>query len=133
MNLLNLFNGDGQGGGFPTERGAKTPEALRAQVARHVAQDRVRSRGRVLQRDAAGRPRRLIGTVQDLTAARQAQRQLRESEERYRALFSNMLDAFALHAMVLDEKGNAVDYIFLSINPVSSLQTKISSSIYFNE
>ncbi|MGD2130384.1 MAG: ExeM/NucH family extracellular endonuclease [Lysobacterales bacterium] len=26
LNLLNFFNGDGLGGGFPTERGAKTPE-----------------------------------------------------------------------------------------------------------
>lgn len=36
FNLENLFNGDGRGGGFPTPRGAKTPEALQAQVARHV-------------------------------------------------------------------------------------------------
>ena len=30
LNLENLFNGDGRGGGFPTARGAKTPRALRA-------------------------------------------------------------------------------------------------------
>ena len=30
FNLENLFNGDGRGGGFPTERGAKTPQALDA-------------------------------------------------------------------------------------------------------
>lgn len=36
FNLENLFNGDGRGGGFPTPRGAKTPQALQAQVARHV-------------------------------------------------------------------------------------------------
>ncbi|MBI5772030.1 MAG: PAS domain S-box protein [Verrucomicrobia bacterium] len=52
----------------------------------------VRSRGRVLLRDAEGKPRRLIGTVQDVTAARVAQRQLRESEERYRMLFANAAD-----------------------------------------
>jgi predicted extracellular nuclease len=33
-NLLNYFNGDGQGGGFPTERGAETPDEFRAQQER---------------------------------------------------------------------------------------------------
>lgn len=37
FNLENLFNGDGRGGGFPTERGAKTPQALDAQLAKLVA------------------------------------------------------------------------------------------------
>lgn len=37
FNLENLFNGDGHGGGFPTERGAKTPQALDAQLAKLVA------------------------------------------------------------------------------------------------
>jgi len=34
MNLLNFFNGDGQGGGFPTERGARTPAEFEQQQAR---------------------------------------------------------------------------------------------------
>ena len=37
LNLENLFNGDGHGGGFPTERGARTPKALDAQLAKLVA------------------------------------------------------------------------------------------------
>jgi len=37
FNLENLFNGDGKGGGFPTERGAKTPEQLNAQLAKLTA------------------------------------------------------------------------------------------------
>ena len=37
LNLLNYFNGDGQGGGFPTERGAKTPGEFRAQQSRTQA------------------------------------------------------------------------------------------------
>jgi len=36
MNLLNLFNGDGQGGGFPTERGAKDHDGYARQLAKHV-------------------------------------------------------------------------------------------------
>src|SRR5690606_24453768 len=37
LNLQNLFNGDGRGGGFPTPRGAATPEEYAAQLARLVA------------------------------------------------------------------------------------------------
>jgi predicted extracellular nuclease len=37
LNLHNLFNGDGQGGGFPTERGAKTREQYQRQQAKLVA------------------------------------------------------------------------------------------------
>jgi hypothetical protein len=34
MNLLNYFNGDGRGGGFPTERGAQSPDEFDTQRAR---------------------------------------------------------------------------------------------------
>lgn len=37
LNLENLFNGDGRGGGFPTPRGARTPAELAAQLTKHVA------------------------------------------------------------------------------------------------
>lgn len=37
FNLENLFNGDGRGGGFPTPRGAETPQQLQAQTAKLVA------------------------------------------------------------------------------------------------
>lgn len=37
LNLENLFNGDGRGGGFPTERGAPTPELFAIQQAKLVA------------------------------------------------------------------------------------------------
>jgi len=37
MNVENLFNGDGRGGGFPTPRGAATPELYRVQQAKLVA------------------------------------------------------------------------------------------------
>ncbi len=37
FNVLNLFNGDGQGGGFPTDRGAATPDDHARQVAKLVA------------------------------------------------------------------------------------------------
>lgn len=49
------------------------------------------------------------GTVQDITA-------LHSAEENYRRLFEAMLDGFALHQMIYNEKGEPQDYIFLSVN-----------------
>jgi predicted extracellular nuclease len=37
FNVLNLFNGDGKGGGFPTERGAETREQYERQQAKLIA------------------------------------------------------------------------------------------------
>src|SRR5690606_34214603 len=37
LNLQNLFNGDGRGGGFPTARGARTQADYQVQLARLVA------------------------------------------------------------------------------------------------
>ena len=42
---------------------------------------------------------------------------LRESEERYRTLFENMTEGFALHEIVCNEQGVPCDYRFLDINP----------------
>ena len=36
LNVLNFFNGDGAGGGFPTSRGANTPFELERQRAKEV-------------------------------------------------------------------------------------------------
>jgi PAS domain S-box-containing protein len=46
----------------------------------------VHSQGAVL-RDESGRPRRMFGTVQDITERRRAEEELRESEQRYRHIF----------------------------------------------
>lgn len=43
-------------------------------------------------------------------------RDLKESEEKYRTLFSNMLDGFAYHKIILDANGTPTDYVFLEVN-----------------
>lgn len=44
-------------------------------------------------------------------------RRLHESEQRYRRLFDNMTEGFALHEVVTDEDGRPCDYRFLDVNP----------------
>jgi PAS domain S-box-containing protein len=45
-----------------------------------------------------------------------AENELRESNENYRSLFSNMLDGFAYCKMIFDEKGKPKDFIYLEVN-----------------
>ncbi|SFM29056.1 PAS domain S-box protein [Methanolobus profundi] len=45
-----------------------------------------------------------------------AEKELIESEQRYRGLFENDISGVAIHKMVLDEKGTPIDYIFLEAN-----------------
>ncbi len=55
--------------------------------------------------------------AQDVTDRRWTDNALRESEEKYRTLFAEMMNAFALHEMVFDDRGDPIDYIFLEMNP----------------
>jgi len=47
---------------------------------------------------------------------RQTEITLRESEKKYRSLFENMLDGFALCRMIFDEQNKPVDFVYLEIN-----------------
>jgi two-component system cell cycle sensor histidine kinase/response regulator CckA len=62
----------------------------------------------------------IIGAVlvfRDVTRERVMWNALRRSEARYRQLFDAMLDAFALHEIILDDQGRPCDYRFLEVNP----------------
>ncbi len=53
---------------------------------------------------------------------------LNVSEERYRSLFSCLNEGFAIHEMIYDESGKAVDYRFLDINDAFERQTGLKRS-----
>ena len=59
----------------------------------------------------------ILGFVQDITQRIEAEKALKESEERYRQLFNKMFTAFALHEVITDKNGKPVDYRFLDVNP----------------
>lgn len=58
-----------------------------------------------------------LAFIQDLTHQKKIQASLVKSEKRYRMLFSSMVEGFALHEIICDKNGKAVDYCFLDINP----------------
>lgn len=54
----------------------------------------VQDRGAVVERDAQGRPRRMVGSVRDITTRKQAQAQVEEHAEQLRAIFELSPDGF---------------------------------------
>lgn len=57
------------------------------------------------------------------TAREQADLAVRQSEERYRTLFTTMAEGFALHEIICDSDDKPCDYRFLDINPVFERMT----------
>ncbi len=67
-------------------------------------------------RNARGETTGLVGVGRDLTLFKRAQEALFQSEARYRSLFDNMTEGFALHELIFDENGEPCDYRFLDLN-----------------
>ncbi|UCD35608.1 MAG: PAS domain S-box protein [Nitrospiraceae bacterium] len=54
--------------------------------------------------------------MRDITERKFADEALKASEDKYRALFKHMFIGFALHRIIVDQKGQPVDYEFLEVN-----------------
>ncbi len=66
--------------------------------------------------DEDGNINRILAVVENITERKNAESALQKSEERYRTLFNNINEGFALHEILLDENGNPVDFVFLEVN-----------------
>jgi two-component system cell cycle sensor histidine kinase/response regulator CckA len=60
---------------------------------------------------------KLIGTVQDITEKKQAEEEARNIGARYKSLYDSMNEGVAVHRVVYDSSGKAVDYLLESVNP----------------
>lgn len=58
----------------------------------------------------------VIVTFVDITETKSLERLLQENKIKYKLLFDNMPQGFALHDIITDSKGNPIDYRFLDIN-----------------
>jgi two-component system, cell cycle sensor histidine kinase and response regulator CckA len=75
---------------------------------------------RVALEDVASR----VGPVIVRARAEDAQRHI---EREYKTLFDQMLDGFAVHEIVCDEKGAPIDYRFLAVNPAFARMTGLTA------
>ena len=76
--------------------------------------------------DIRGKPC-VVTAVTDISARVQAERASRESQQRYRLLFNEMLNGFALHEVIIDESGGPVDFRYLEVNPAFERLTGLSA------
>ncbi|MHC5083653.1 MAG: PAS domain-containing sensor histidine kinase, partial [Planctomycetota bacterium] len=79
-------------------------------------------RGKVIDRDDAGQPLRMIGTLTDISARKQAEAHLRISEHRFRALFDNMPSGVAVYRVEDDGKR----FIFEDMNDIGLKSLNLS-------
>jgi PAS domain S-box-containing protein len=69
----------------------------------------------------------MVSVVYDITERKKIEKDLQESEKKYRLLFENMTNAFALHEMIYDETGKPTDYRYLEANPTFEKLTGLSA------
>jgi PAS domain S-box-containing protein len=70
-----------------------------------------------------------VGTVVDITERREIEETLRESEARFRALFTAIDEGYCLCEMIVDEAGRPVDYRFLEANPLFETMTGLKDAV----
>ncbi|MBN2750722.1 MAG: PAS domain S-box protein [Bacteroidales bacterium] len=66
--------------------------------------------------------------LQDVTVRTQMELALAESEEKHRALVTQMQLGLAVHKMIFDDKGNPIDYTFLDVNSAFEKLTGLKRS-----
>lgn len=80
-------------------------------------------------RVGAPEQRQVAVLFRNIKARMDAQKALRDSEERYRTLFDSMDEAFCIIEMIVDEHEHPVDYRFVLTNPTFERQTGLRDAL----
>jgi PAS domain S-box-containing protein len=98
----------------------------------HVARDGTRLTvlaRKTLDRDSQGNPAAVLENISDITARKQAEERLRESEERYRSLFSLIDEGFCIIEKIEGEAGGPLDFRYVEVNPAFTVQSGVHGMI----
>jgi PAS domain S-box-containing protein len=71
----------------------------------------------MILKNAAGNITGTLSSGLDITEDFYVTRALKESEVKYQMFVDKMIDGFAFHEIICDDKGKPIDYRFLEINP----------------
>jgi len=78
----------------------------------------VSTRGKEIEKDSTGNPRRIVGTLSDITDSKKAEEKLKESEGFLRGLFDNMPSGMSVYH-VKNDGSKGIDYIIKEFNLTS--------------
>ncbi len=78
---------------------------------------------------ADGAPREVHGVVMDATRQREAEQQLRATEERYRTVFDSIDEGLCVIDMLYDTEGRPCDYRFVEANPAFIKHTGLADAV----
>jgi PAS domain S-box-containing protein len=113
LNMLAPFFGVAMQNIFNQEEIRKQADLLEQQIA-------------VRTLDLEQAQRAALNMMEDAVLAKQA---IAESEQRYRLLFQNMPSGFALHEMIYDDQGNAIDCRYLQVNQAFTELTGLAGEL----
>ena len=68
----------------------------------------------------------IFSIVRDISERKKVERNLVESEEKFRSLYTNMIDGSALHTLVYNEQGVPEEYLINDVNPAFETMLGIS-------
>jgi len=74
-----------------------------------------------------------LSITRDISEQKKVERNLIKSEEKYRALYLNMIDGSALHTLVYNQKGVPEDYLIVEVNPAFESQLGLSRESVINK
>jgi PAS domain S-box-containing protein len=99
--------------------------------------------GQVIERSKDGKAKRMLGVRIDINERKHIEEKLRESESKLSTLFASMTEMVAIHELVFDEEGNAINYRIIDCNKaftditgierqnaVGKLATEVYGTIY---